>query len=57
MDILINTHFLTDVAQHLPPSSPYLKRKLRSSLTPKLPWVTKTEFLLTTLIQYQEDKW
>ena len=57
MDILINTYFLTDVAQHLPPSSPYLTRKLRSSLTPKLPWVTKTEFLLTTLIQYQEDKW
>ena len=26
-------------------------------LTPKLPWVTKTEFLLTISIQYQPDKW
>ena len=26
-------------------------------LTLQLPWVTKTEFLLTTLIQYQSNKW
>ena len=26
-------------------------------LTLKFPWVTKTEFLLTTSIQYQADKW
>ena len=30
---------------------------LQLSLTLQLPWVTKTEFLLTISIQYQADEW
>ena len=30
---------------------------LNVHLTLQLPWVTKEEFLLTTSVQYQADKW
>ena len=33
------------------------RKMCKIPLTFKLPWVTKTEFLLTVSIQYQTDKW
>ena len=43
------------VAAHKAQSS--VSHVLSETLPIKLPWVTKTEFLLTISIQNQEDKW
>ena len=37
--------------------NPYKQQTLHFVLTLKLPLMTKTEFLLTISIQYQEEKW
>ena len=43
------------VAAHKAQSS--VRHVLSETLPLKLPWMTKTEFLLTISIQNQEDKW